>query len=142
MLQHHHYIFVYGSLLSGFKTEAYQYLSKYFDYVGEGYIDATMYDMGSYPVVKLDDKGNKVKGELYAVKSNSEFSYIIGQLDDYEGLSPEEGQPVFFKRSKVTIHTNGNTYTAWVYEYIGDVTNKPIYPLGDSISFYNDKSSQ
>ncbi|TXH22765.1 MAG: gamma-glutamylcyclotransferase [Chitinophagaceae bacterium] len=135
-----HYLFVYGSLLSGFKTEAYQYLSKYFEYVGEGYIDATMYDMGKYPVVTLEHTGHKVKGELYAIKSSSEFSYIIGQLDDYEGLFPEQNEQVFFKRNKVEALINGTTYTAWVYEYIGNVSDKPIYPAGDSISFFNDKS--
>jgi gamma-glutamylcyclotransferase (GGCT)/AIG2-like uncharacterized protein YtfP len=44
------YLFVYGSLRSGFKNTAYDYLTHYFEYCGEGLVKGKFYDNGLHPV--------------------------------------------------------------------------------------------
>ena len=45
-------LFVYGSLLSGFKSPAYDYISRYFDLVSDGKVKGLLFDMGEYPAAE------------------------------------------------------------------------------------------
>ena len=42
-------LFVYGSLRSGFKSPAYDYISRFFSLVGDAKVKGRLFDMGSYP---------------------------------------------------------------------------------------------
>ncbi|MBP7555451.1 MAG: gamma-glutamylcyclotransferase, partial [Chitinophagaceae bacterium] len=44
-----HSLFVYGSLRSGFQSQAYEYMSRYFNLVGNGRVKGRLYDLGDYP---------------------------------------------------------------------------------------------
>ncbi len=124
-------LFVYGSLLSGFKNSAYEYIRRYFRLMGHASVKGTMYDMGDFPVVCPVDTGRVIQGELYEIINPNELSYAMAQLDDYEGLYPEEGQEVYYEREAVDINFNGETFTAWVYWYNRDVSDKRIVESGD-----------
>ncbi len=76
-------LFVYGSLRSGFQHEAYQYIAQYFTLVATATVKGNLYDMGEYPVAVPTNDENFIQGELYTVSRPEEFSYAIGQLDDY-----------------------------------------------------------
>jgi len=85
-------LFVYGSLRSGFRNPVYQYLTKYFNLMGEAVVKGILYDMGDYPVAIPTADEKFISGELYSINNPSEFSWAIGQLDDYEGIDAEEGE--------------------------------------------------
>lgn len=125
------HLFVYGSLMSGFRSHAYEYISRFFKLLGEASVTGTMYDMGSFPVATAANTGRIIKGELYAINNPAEFSYAISQLDDYEGLYPEEGEPVLYRREVVEAAFNGETINVWVYWYNQSIADKPIYEPGD-----------
>ena len=125
------HLFVYGSLLSGFKSNAYEYIRKYFKLLGEATVKGTMYDMGEFPVVVPQDTGRVIKGELYEIVNPNEFSFAMAHLDDYEGLYPEEGEEVYYEREAVDVNFNTETLTAWVYWYNRDVSDKRIVESGD-----------
>ena len=125
------HLFVYGSLLSGFQLQAYEYIRSYFNYIGEAIVKGTMYDMGSYPVVTPHDTGRFIKGELYEIRNPFEFSFVLAQLDDYEGLHPEEGHEVFFERQVTDVYIGNETVNAWIYWYNRNVTDMPIVESGD-----------
>ena len=91
-----HHLFVYGSLRSGFKNEAYHYLSQYFDCLGMARIKGRLYDNGLYPVGKESEDEHYVLGELYRIKNVHEYDYAMMQLDDYEGVNVEEGEQPFY----------------------------------------------
>jgi gamma-glutamylcyclotransferase (GGCT)/AIG2-like uncharacterized protein YtfP len=114
-------LFVYGSLRSGFKNDAYHYLSKYFDLVGEGTVKGKLYDNGNYPVAVATTEENFLVGELYSVKTEAEFFWAIEQLDDYEGLNVEANETPLYVREQTTVYINNQQTTAWVYWY-----NKPV----------------
>jgi gamma-glutamylcyclotransferase (GGCT)/AIG2-like uncharacterized protein YtfP len=133
-------LFVYGSLRSGFQHAAYQYISRYFHLLGDAKVKGKLFDKGEYPVA-LPDAGEKfIIGELYEITNPAEFSYAIGQLDDYEGLFVEEGETPLFKRETVTAYCNGRQYSAWIYWFNGAVDGLPEIATGDVLLYLQQKN--
>jgi gamma-glutamylcyclotransferase (GGCT)/AIG2-like uncharacterized protein YtfP len=132
-------LFVYGSLRSGFKSPVYEYISRFFSFAGEGKVKGKLFDLGNYPagVSTTDDKF--IIGELYQVKDQSEFSWAIGQLDDYEGVSVEPDEIQLFKRELVEVYVNKSTTRAWIYWFNGQVDGKPEIESGDLIQYIQQK---
>jgi gamma-glutamylcyclotransferase (GGCT)/AIG2-like uncharacterized protein YtfP len=69
-----------------------------------------------------------------------EFSWAIGQLDDYEGLNAEEGETVLYKREEVIAYQNGEPQTVWIYWFNGDITGKPEIESGDLMQYLQQKN--
>ena len=92
MLNEVYYLFVYGSLRSGFRNAAYEYLSRYFSLIGEGAVKAKLFDKGTYPVAVPTEEDKFIKGELYQLNNPAEFAWAMEQIDDYEGLHVEAGE--------------------------------------------------
>ena len=133
-------IFVYGSLRSGFHHPAYEYISRYFRLVDNAKIKGVLYDMGEYPAAVPTNEENFIMGELYSIINSDEFSWAIAQLDDYEGLNTENGEPPLYKRELVTIYFNEQQSTGWVYWFNGDVTNMPCIESGDVLAYRQQKN--
>jgi gamma-glutamylcyclotransferase (GGCT)/AIG2-like uncharacterized protein YtfP len=136
-----YHLFVYGSLMSGFKSPAYEYMSCYFNLVAPAKIRGKLYDMGEYPAAIPVNEDAFIKGELYRIKNEPEFSYAIGQLDDYEGTKPEPGEPQLYRREIADVMYNDTIIRAWVYWYNGDVTGKPIVASGDILQYHQQKNN-
>src|ERR1043165_1323503 len=101
-----YHLFVYGSLLSGFKSQAHEYIMRYFNLVSAGTIRGKLYDLGEYPAALPANEDTFIKGELYRIKNEPEFSYAIGQLDDYEGVTAEPGEQQLYKRELADVYHN------------------------------------
>lgn len=142
MQTHSHFLFVYGSLLSGFKSPAYEYIAKYFNLIGPAQVKGTIFDMGTFPVGTSVDTGRIIKGELYEIRNPKELSFILAQLDDYEGLYPDDGEEVYYRRALVDATTGeGQTVSAWIYWYDREVSNKPIVESDNMIDYPNTKNT-
>lgn len=133
-------LFVYGSLRSGFQHAAYQYMAKYFQLVGHATVKGKLYDMGDYPVALPTTEEKFIQGELYILNEADDFSYVIGQLDDYEGLYAEEGETPLYKREPATVFCNGQSSTAWIYWFNGSVNGLPEIESGDVLEFMRQKN--
>lgn len=133
-----HQLFVYGSLRQGFNHPAHQFISRYFNLVSPASIKGLLYDLGEYPAAMPTTGDQFIKGELYAIKMADEFCYAIAQLDDYEGIVPEEG-PALYRRELVTVYTDGGTTDAWVYWYNGSVEDQPLVESGDVLEYLKAK---
>ncbi len=133
-------LFVYGSLRSGFHHAAYHYLSKYFNLIGEAVVKGKLYNAGDYPVAKPTEEEKFIIGELYAINNAEEFDYAIGQLDDYEGLFPEEGELPLYKRETVTVILNNQKHAAWIYWFNGDVHGLEEIASGDVLQYMQEKN--
>lgn len=134
-----YHLFVYGSLRSGFRSEAYEYISRFFDFANEAKVRGRLYDMGSYPAGVPASDDAFIIGELYRVKDEEEFSWAIGQLDDYEGVNVESDEVQLYRRELVEVQAGDNTITAWIYWYNGDITGKPAIVSGDMIEYLQSK---
>jgi gamma-glutamylcyclotransferase (GGCT)/AIG2-like uncharacterized protein YtfP len=129
-------LFVYGSLRSGFRSPAYEYISRYFNLIGPGKIRGKLYDMGEYPAAVPTQEDRFIVGELYGIKNEGEFSWAMGQLDDYEGVIIEADEVRLYRRETTEVVCNSDEIiTAWVYWYNGEVEGKPYLESGDIMDY-------
>ncbi len=130
------YLFVYSSLLNGFPTTDYEYVSKYFNFIGNAKTKGILSILNKIVVGTPCDDERYIQGELFEIKEQHHFSFAIGQLDEYEGLYPEPPQTPMYKRTIATvIDENKKEYTAWVYWYKGDVGGLPVIESGNVLDF-------
>jgi gamma-glutamylcyclotransferase (GGCT)/AIG2-like uncharacterized protein YtfP len=133
------FLFVYGSLRKGFLSDAYQYMSAYFELVGDAKVNGVLYDLGSYPAAVPTHTDAFLVGELYKLKNIEEHDWALAQLDDYEGVIVEEDEQQMYRREPVKVQIDGNEVIAWIYWYNANVDNKPIIPSGDVLSYLKSK---
>jgi gamma-glutamylcyclotransferase (GGCT)/AIG2-like uncharacterized protein YtfP len=133
-------LFVYGSLRSGFRNPAYEYLTRYFHLLGEAVVPGKFYDKGDYPVAIEGSGDSFITGELYESNSPEEFSWAIEQLDDYEGLNVEVGETPMYKRELVQAFQNGAASEAWIYWYNGSVADMKEIATGDVLKYLQQKN--
>lgn len=132
-------LFVYGSLRSGFRSPAYEYISRYFDLVGHAKVKGKLYDLGEYPAAKPTNEDKFIIGELYRIRHEKEFSWAIGQLDDYEGVNVAFDETTLYRRDLVEVYIDDKSTSAWIYWYDGDVENKPVIESGDVLQYMEQK---
>lgn len=128
-------LFVYGSLRSGFKSPAYEYISRYFTLVGLAKVKAELYDMGTYPAAVPTQENKLIIGELYRIKNENEFSWAMGQLDDYEGVTVDFDEVQLYRKELVEVFINEQITHAWIYWFNGDVSGKPSVASGDIMEY-------
>ena len=132
-------LFVYGSLRSGFRSPAYEYISRYFELVGDAKVKGNLYDLGSYPAAKPANENKFIIGELYRIKNENEFSWAIGQLDDYEGVDVAFDEVQLYYRRVTEVYVNDKLTHAWIYWYNGDISDKPVIESGDVLQYMDQK---
>ena len=134
-------LFVYGSLRSGFHSPVYEYISRFFKFIGEARVKGNLYDLGTYPAGISTDDNSFIIGELYQAIKEHEFSWAIGQLDDYEGVSVEVDEVQLYRREIVEVYFNNQVTKAWIYWYNGDIKGKTLIPSGDMLEYLNSKNN-
>jgi gamma-glutamylcyclotransferase (GGCT)/AIG2-like uncharacterized protein YtfP len=132
-------LFVYGSLRSGFKNPVYEYISRFFTFAGKGKVKGKLFDLGPYSAGVPTNEDRFITGELYFAKHESEFSWAIAQLDDYEGVLAEPGEQTLYRRELVTVYINDQASQSWIYWYHGDVSNCPLIESGDLFEYLQQK---
>lgn len=132
-------VFVYGSLRSGFKSPAYEYISQFFNLVGLARAKGKLIDMGSYPAGIPSNDDSYIIGELYIARNNNELPWAIGQLDDYEGVSVEADEIQFYRREATDILIDGQLTKAWIYWFNGDTSGRPVIESGDLLQYLSQK---
>jgi gamma-glutamylcyclotransferase (GGCT)/AIG2-like uncharacterized protein YtfP len=126
------HLFVYSSLRKGFHQHDYDYIAQFFSFVSPakvmGIVSEGNGDLFATPV----DGNSFIKGELYKLNDEHDFSYVFGQLDDYEGLVVEQGEKPLYRRELIKVHKDdGATIDAWIFWFNGDVSGKPVITSGD-----------
>lgn len=135
------YLFVYSSLRKGFNTPEYDYVKKYFGFEGEAKVKGILSDLGNNPAATPTLGNHFIKGELYKIINKDEFSFAIGQLDDYEGVKPEADETALYKRELTTVYKeDGSEVNSWIYWYKGSVEGKPIIASGDVLKYHISKN--
>ncbi|HKZ67807.1 MAG TPA: gamma-glutamylcyclotransferase family protein [Chitinophagaceae bacterium] len=134
-----YFVFVYGSLRSGFQSSAYEYISRHFNLFGQAKVKGKLFDLGEYPAAIPVQEDSFILGELYLVKSENEFSWAIAQLDDYEGVLAEPHEQPLYRREIADVFINDAIVPAWMYWYNGDVSGKPEISSGDIMDYLKTK---
>ena len=100
------YLFVYGTLKPG--GEAHYYLARMHGIWSDAYCYGNWVKDSNigYPVISLDDNGEKIKGKLFFSK---QLKNVIYEIDKYEGSK--------YKRSVTNVYLdNGSSVKSYVYE--------------------------
>ena len=132
-------LFVYGSLRRGFHSTAYEYISRFFTFVSDAKVKGKLYDMGEFPAAIPTSDNTFIIGELYTINQENEFSWAIGQLDDYEGLNVEADEVQLYRRDLTEVYFNDQLTHAWIYWYNGDVSGRPLIESGDLFQYLQQK---
>jgi gamma-glutamylcyclotransferase (GGCT)/AIG2-like uncharacterized protein YtfP len=121
-------LFVYGTLRRGERADLSKHEKEFgVTYLGEDRINGLIYNMGSYPGLKVGDPLEfdslqpSVVGDVFRIENKS----IITLLDHYEGY------PYLYNRTEVP--TEGDQLV-WVYTYNGEVSDGQLLPAGDWIN--------
>lgn len=117
-------VFVYGTLRKGGSNH---FRMAGAEFVTAGTIRGRMYRIDWYPGLVLDDSGDEIQGEVYAVDAE-----LLAALDVFEGLSAGEIEGSEYRRSRATVVArDSRILEAWVWEWLGMVDESRRVSGGD-----------
>ena len=111
-------VFVYGTLRRG-GTQHGRMAGA--EFVTPGTVRGRLYRIDWYPGVVLDDAGDEISGEVYAVGPSQ-----LAQLDAFEGSE--------YRRVRVEVNCGGghrSPLTAWIWEWLGSADESRRMTGGD-----------
>jgi gamma-glutamylcyclotransferase (GGCT)/AIG2-like uncharacterized protein YtfP len=94
----------------------YRTLARYSSYLGEGTVDAELYDLGDYPGIAISPHcDSRTLGEVYTLNSNQAHE-IWAVLDGYEGCGANDPEPHEYRRERIQVTlSDGRKLAAWAY---------------------------
>lgn len=120
--------FFYGTLMTGFDRRRRAGIESKLRYVGRGWIQAALFDLGIYPAAIPSSEG-RVWGEVYEML---EPGPVLAVLDEIEGYSPEDPNRSLYTRELVPATLeDGRTVNVWVYFYNAPLGQAPLIASGD-----------
>ncbi len=98
-----HLVFVYGTLRRG---DARSMSVRFPDskFIAEAQVSGSLYDLGAYPGLLLNESNSSVLGEVYEVDDET-----LKKLDDFEASS-------YYWRKQVEISLGAHRKACWTYE--------------------------
>jgi len=130
-------LFVYGTLLPECNLSISTQFLKEAEFLGHGYVFATLYDLGDYPAMVLDiTYEHKVFGQIYRLHSPKK---TLALLDDYEDINPSFPEDNEYIRAVVKVNSREREMNAFAYLYTKDVLPLKKIPSGDYLSYLADK---
>jgi len=123
-------IFLYGTLRRGGSRD----VLKFYEgaaFVSVARLRGTLYDLGNYPGLILDDEADFVIGELFDVTVQA-----LAGLDEWEGIDPSKPDAGEYRRLQTTVEKpDGSPQQCWVYEIRSEVcAGRPVIESGDWLS--------
>ena len=119
------YLFIYSSLRKGFHQSRFDYISRYFNFICKAQVKGNLNNAAWGKVATPASDDHFISGELYQLKEKNDFSWVFGQLDDYEGLVVEEGEKPGYRREITpVINEDGSCTNAWIYWYNAGIEEK------------------
>ena len=124
-------IFVYGTLMAGFDRRRRAGIDTRMHFVGRGWIQAALYDLGLFPAAIPAPEG-RVAGELYEVTDDPS---VLAKLDEIEGFRPNEPDTSLYTRAQVAVTLeSGQQESAWVYFYNAPLGQGQLIESGDYLA--------
>lgn len=130
------YLFVYGTLRKSLPSPMSMLLAQEANFIAEGYLQAKLYDLGSYPgAVLSNDPINLVRGDVYLLPN---AQALFERLDDYEECTHHYVPPHEYRRvlAEVTVSLEVKL-SAWTYLYNRTTDNLLCIDSGDYVQFLN-----
>src|SRR6267143_82706 len=123
-----HLVFVYGTLRRG-GARAMSTLFPNSKFIADAKVSGSLYDLGAYPGLLINESNSLVTGEVYEVDDE-----ILNQLDDIEASS-------YYRRTQVEISLGANRKASWIYEPNPDAYSlRTLIRSGDWIEYAKTKT--
>jgi gamma-glutamylcyclotransferase (GGCT)/AIG2-like uncharacterized protein YtfP len=123
-----HLIFVYGSLRRGGAGA----MSTRFPgskFIAEAKVNGSLYDLGAYPGLLLNESNSSVTGEVYEVDDE-----LLNKLDEFEASTN-------YSRKQVEISLGTDKKACWTYEPDPEFYSlRTLIPSGDWIEYARTKT--
>lgn len=136
-----HYLFVYGTLRTGFGNPVIKEIMQDVELIGESVIRGKLYDIGRYPgAVRITDReSGSIKGEVLKIMHPRK---VLRILDQYEGFDPETPGKSEYCRDLTPVRLpKGKEVMAWVYWYNFPVEGKRRIRNNDYVDYLKTKQS-
>ena len=103
-------LFVYGSLRRNARRREtqqapYDLLAHHSRFLSEATVQAKLYDLGEYTGMLYPERG-QVIGDVFAIDP-SQWSAVIARLDEYEGCTENDPEPLEYRRDLVQAQLSG-----------------------------------
>jgi gamma-glutamylcyclotransferase (GGCT)/AIG2-like uncharacterized protein YtfP len=123
-----HLVFVYGTLRRG-SARAISVRFPGSKFVTEAKVNGSLYDLGAYPGLLLNESNSLVIGEVYEVDDE-----ILNKLDDFEAASN-------YRRKQVEISLGTLRSRCWIYEPDAEFYSlRTLIKSGDWIEYAKTKT--
>lgn len=118
-----HLVFVYGTLRRG-EARSMSVRFPNARFIAEAKVSGSLYDLGAYPGLLLNESNSLVTGEAYEVDDET-----LNELDEFEGASN-------YWRKQVEISIGTARMVCWTYEPNPDVySSGKLITSGDWIEY-------
>jgi gamma-glutamylcyclotransferase (GGCT)/AIG2-like uncharacterized protein YtfP len=125
-------VFVYGTLMSGFDRRRRAGIDTRMRYIGRGWIEAVLFDLGIFPAA-IPAPDSHVWGEVYEVEDDPS---VLARLDEIEGYRTSEPDTSLYTRARTTVtFDDGGVDTAWVYFYNAPLGRAERIASGDYLDY-------
>ncbi len=125
-----HLIFIYGSLRRGAARSMFVRFPNA-KFIAGAKVSGSLYDLGAYPGLLLNESSSLVVGEVYEVDDE-----LLDKLDDFEALSD-------YRRKQVEISLDNQRRKCWIYvpEYHAEFySERTLIESGDWIEYAKRKT--
>lgn len=120
-------VFVYGTLRRGGSNH---FRMNGAEFLGAGKIAGKIFKIDWYPALACGGAG-EVQGELYRVCAEH-----LRALDVFEGILPDSEEQREYRRVMVEVTLeSGEKQSAWVWEWIGDLSSALALDTGDWLAY-------
>ncbi|REL24055.1 gamma-glutamylcyclotransferase [Rhodohalobacter sp. SW132] len=129
-----HLLFVYGTLRSDSSVNRADLLGGNSVFIGRGFVQGRLYDLGWYPgLVLSDNPEEQVCGEIYRM---TEPAVVLAGLDEYEGCSTRYPEPHEYRRKEISAkRQDGKSENVWAYIYNHPTADKKRITGGDYVEY-------
>lgn len=122
-----HLVFVYGTLRRG-GARAMSIRFPNSKFIADATVSGSLYDLGAYPGLLLNESNSLVVGEVYAVDDE-----ILNKLDDIEASS-------YYWRKQVEVSLDTHRSKCWIYEPDPEFySHRTLITSGDWIEYAKTK---
>lgn len=130
------YLFVYGSLMGSIQSQIAQLLHNNADFLGVGYVNGCLYDLGRYPGLVFNGPKNRVEGHIFELHRPGE---ILVVLDDYEGAAANDPDLNEYERVLIEVQLDNQPISCWAYVYQLSTENLPIIPFNNYLDYLKEQ---
>lgn len=124
------FLFVYGTLRTGFDGAMARRLRTEARHVGIAHAKGGLYRVDGYPGLAPGSEG-VVTGDLFELK---DAAFTLSWLDDYEECSPAYPAPQEYRRVMVQVKGEAGPVMAWAYIFAHEVDGLARIESGDFLT--------